>query len=121
MCLRYIQRNIRAEPVPFVLFFLVKEINKPRLDTIEGAEHNFGILRTVIRVFTQMEFLQLIEKTTGRLKLIFCNGFGTFRYPQKGYASTFMECIDLSLDESLPAMDGSVVIDPNGSLVVEQM
>ena len=97
------------------------DINKPGLATSEGAEHTFGILRTMIREFTPMEFVQLIEKTTHRLNLIFCGGFGTSRDPQKGYASTFTEFIEISLDEILPVMDGSVEIDPNVSPVVEKL
>ena len=68
-----------------------------------------------------MEFVQLIEKTTRRLNLIFCNGFGTSCYPQKGYASTFADFIELSRDEIPPVMDGYSEIDPNGSPVVDQL
>ena len=110
-----------AESIPFVFLVLMKDINKPGLATSEGAEHTFGILRTMTREFTLMEFVQLIENTTRRLNLIFCNGFGTSRDPQKGYASTFTDFIELSHDESPPVMDGSVEIYPNGSPVVEQL
>ena len=68
-----------------------------------------------------MEYLKLIENTTRRLNLIFCNGFGTSRDPQKGYASTFTDFIELGRDERLHVMDGSVEINPNLSLVVEQL
>ena len=67
-----------------------------------------------------MEFVQFIEKTTRWLNLIFCNEFGTYFDPQKGYALTFTDFIELSRDESLPVRYGSVEIDPNISLVVEQ-
>ena len=63
----------------------------------------------------------MIKKTTRWLNLIFCNKFGTSSDPQKGYASTLTDFIELSRDESLPVMDGSVEIDPNISLVVEQL
>ena len=66
-----------------------------------------------------MEFVQLIDKKTCWLNLIFRNGFGTYRDPQKGYASNFTDFIKLSCDESPPVMDGSVEIIPNGSLDVE--
>ena len=70
-----------AEAFPFVLLVLMKDINKPGLATSDGAEHTFGILRTIIRDFTPMEFVQLIEKTTRRINLILRNGFGTSRDP----------------------------------------
>ena len=115
------KRNIMAEAVAFVFLVIMKDINKPGLTTSEGAEHNFGILRTMIREFTPIEFVKLIEKTTRRLNLIFRNGFYTSLDTQKGYASTFTDFIELSRDEIPPAMDGSVGIDTNGSLVVEQL
>ena len=65
--------------------------------------------------------MQLIEKRTRRLNLIFCNGFVTSRDPQKGYASTFTDFIVLSRDERPPLMNGSVEIYPNGSPVVEKL
>ena len=99
----------------------MKYINKPGLATSEVADHTFGILRTTIREFTPMEFVQLMEKATRRLNLIFCNGFGTSRDPQKGYALTFTDFIELIRDDSPPVLDGYVEIDPNGSLVVEQL
>ena len=68
-----------------------------------------------------MEFVQLIEKTTCRLNLIFRNVFGTSHDPQKGYASNFTDFIEISRDEIPPVMDGSIEIDPNGSPVVEQL
>ena len=71
----------------------MKDTNKPGLGTSEGAEHTFGILRTMIRDFTPMEFVQLIEKKNSRLNLIFRNGFCTSRDPKKGYASTFTDFI----------------------------
>ena len=83
----------------------MRDINKPGLATSDGAEHTFGILRTIIRDFTPMEFVQLIEKTTRRLNLIFRNGFGTSHDPQKGYASTFTDFIELSHDESPPRLE----------------
>ena len=55
-----------------------------------------------------MEFVQLTEKKTRRLNLIFRNGFGTSPYQQKGYASTFTDFIDLSRDDIPPVMDGYI-------------
>ena len=110
-----------VESVPFVFLVLMEDIKKPGLDTSEGKKHTFGILRTMIREFTPMEFVQLIEKTNLRLNLIFSNGFGTFCDTQKGYASTFTDFIELSRDESPPMMDGSFEIDTNGSPVVYQL
>ena len=115
------KRSITEEAVPFVFLILMKDINTPGLDTSEGAEYTFGILSTMIREFTPMEFVQLIEKTTCRLNMNFCNGFGTYRDPQKVYASTFTDFIDLSRDDIPPVMDGSVEIDPNGSPFVDQL
>ena len=71
----------------------MKDINKPGLANSEGADHIFDIIRTMIQEFTPMEFVQLIEKTTRRLNLIFRNGFDTSRNPQKGYALTFRDFI----------------------------
>ena len=68
-----------------------------------------------------MEFVQLIENTTRRINLIFRNGFGTSCDPQKGYALTFTDFIELSRDESPPVMDRYVEINPNGPLVVEHL
>ena len=68
-----------------------------------------------------MEFVQLIEKTTRRLNLIFRNVFGTSCDPQKGYASTFTDFIEISRDESPPVMDGYIEIDTNGSPVIDQL
>ena len=42
------KRNIMAEAVPFVFLVMMKDINKPGLDTSEGSEHTFCILRTMI-------------------------------------------------------------------------
>ena len=67
-----------------------------------------------------MKFVKLIEKTTCQLNLIFRNGFGTSRDPQKGYDLTFTGFIELSRDESSPVMDGYVKIYPNGSPFVEK-
>ena len=68
-----------------------------------------------------MEFVQLIEKTTCRLNLIFCNVFGTSRYQYRGCASTFTDFIELSRDERPPVMDGYVEIDPSVFPVVWQL
>ena len=99
----------------------MKDINNPGLATIEGSEHTFGILRTMIQEFTPMEFLQLIEKKNHRLNLIFHNGSGTSHDLQKGYDSNFTDFIGFSRVESPPVMYGSVEINPNGSPVVEQL
>ena len=99
----------------------MKYINKPGLATSEGAEHTFGIIRTIIREFTPIECVLLAEKKTFCINLLFCNGFGTYRDTQKGYDSTFTDFIELSCDESMPVMDGSVEIHQNGSTVVEQL
>ena len=77
------KRNIIAEDVPFVFLVLMEDINKSGLASIKVKEHTFGIISTMIREFTPMEFVQLIEKTTRRLNLIFRNGFGSSRNPQK--------------------------------------
>ena len=42
------RRNIMVESVPFVFLVLMKDTNKPGLNTSEVAEHTFGILRTII-------------------------------------------------------------------------
>ena len=99
----------------------MKDINKPGLATSEGAKHTFGIIYKMIQKSTPMEFVQLIEKTTLRLNLIFRNGFGTFLDPQNGYDLTFTYFIELIRDESPPVMDGYFEIDPNGSPVVDQL
>ena len=99
----------------------MKYINKPGLATSEGVEHIFGILHTMIREFKPMEFVQLIEKTTFWLNLIFRNGFVTSCDPQKGYASNFTDFIGISRDERPPVMDGSVEIYTNFYPVVEQL
>ena len=99
----------------------MKDITKPELATSEGEEHTFGMLRTIVREFNTMQFIQLIEKKTRRLNLIFRNGFSTSRDPQKGYAATFTKFIDLSRDEIPPVMDGTVEINRDGSPVVEQL
>ena len=110
-----------AESVPFVFLVLMKYVNKPGLATSYGAEHIFGIIRTMIREFTPMDFVLLIERKTFCISLIFRNGFGTSRDSQKGYHSTFTDFIELSRDESPPVMDRYVEIDPNGSPVVEHL
>ena len=110
-----------AETIPSVFLVLMKDITKPGLATSEGAEHTFGMLRTIVREFTTMQFVQLVEKTTRRLNLMFLNGFSTSRDPQKGYASTFKDFIEHCHDERPSMMDGSVEVDPNGSPVVEEL
>ena len=77
------KRNIIAEAIPFFFILLMKDITKPGLATSEGAEHTFGMLHTIVREFTTMQFVQLIEKTNRRLNLIFCNKFSTSCDPQK--------------------------------------
>ena len=89
------KRKIMAESVPFVFLVLTKDIKNPGLATSEGAYHTFGILGTIIQDFTPMEFVQLIEKTTRWLNLIFRNIFGTSLDPHKCYASTFTDFIDI--------------------------
>ena len=49
-----------AEAVPFVFHVLMKDINNPGLAISEGAEKTFGIISTMIREFTPMEFVQFI-------------------------------------------------------------
>ena len=56
------KRNIIAEAIPFVFIVLLKDITKPWLATSEGAEHTFGMLLTIVREFTTMKFVQLIER-----------------------------------------------------------
>ena len=68
-----------------------------------------------------MELVKLTDKTNCRINLIFRNGFGTFRDPQKGYSLTLTDYIELSRDEIPPVIDGSVEIDSNVSLVAEQL
>ena len=115
------KRNITEGAGSFVFLVLMRYTNKPGLATREGSEHTFGIIRTIIQEFTPMEFVQLIENTTCRLNLIFRNGFGTSCDPQKGCALSLTDFIELSRDESPPVRYGSVEIDPNISLVVEQL
>ena len=63
----------------------------------------------------------MIEKIARRMNLMFRHGFGLSRDPQKGYASTLRNFIELCRDETPPAMEGSIVIDANGAPVVEQL
>ena len=114
------KRNVMAEAIPFVFLTLQRDVTKPGLATSEGAEHTHGMLRTVRREFTMLEFIQMIAKVTRRLNLMFRNDYLATRDPQKGYASTFRAFIELSRDEGMPEMDGSVVIDRNGAPVVQQ-
>ena len=56
------KRNIVAETIPFMFLLLRSDITKPRHCTSEPAEHAFGMLRLLIREFTSLEFVQLVEK-----------------------------------------------------------
>ena len=69
-----------------------------------------------------MEFVQIIEKVTYRLSVMFSCDLMSSRDPQKGYGATFADLIARSRDTSDMRPDGAyVAIDPSGKAVAEQM
>ena len=77
------KRNPISEAIPFVFIVLQADVSKPGLATSESAEHIFGMSRRVVREFTitTLDFIQIVEKVTRRLNIMFCNGFKPSRDP----------------------------------------
>ena len=116
------KRNLISGAIPFVFIVLQAKVTKPGLVTSEPAEHIFGISRMVVREFTTMDFTQILEKVTRRLKIVFCSGFKPSHDSQKGYGSPFVNFIDLSRDKNHMGTGGaSVKIDTEGPPFIEQM
>eukprot|EP00957_Ditylum_brightwellii_P031261 2369761-Ditylum_brightwellii.AAC.1 len=59
------------ETLAFVFLALLSDISKPRKNSSEPAEHIFGQLYMENCEFTVLEFVQLAEKLTWHLKLMY--------------------------------------------------
>ena len=115
------KRNIVNETIAFIFLVLRSDVPNPRYCTSEPAEHTFGLLRTMIREFTTLEFAQLVEKLTRRLRLMYKHNVRPSRERQKGYMSTFDNFFEYSMDQNLPYMEGAVDIDKDGDFVANQL
>ena len=115
------KRNIVNETIAFIFLVLRSDVPNPRYCTSEPAEHTFGLLRTMIREFTTLEFAQLVEKLTRRLRLMYKNNVRPSHERQKGYMSTFDNFFEYSMDQNLPYMEGAVDIDKEGDFVAKQL
>ena len=95
------KRNIVAETIAFIFLVLRSDITKPRHCTSEACEHMFGCLRTMVREFSCLDFVQMIEKHIRRLELMYKHLFSPSRDPQKGYQSTFGDFFKYTCDGSV--------------------
>ena len=88
------KRNVVSETIAFMFIVLRSDVEKPRFQTSEPAEHKFGMMRQIIREFTCLEFAQLADKLTRRLKVMYKHIFRPSRDPEKGYSATFADFYD---------------------------
>jgi hypothetical protein len=78
------KRNVVSETIAFMFIILRSDVENPRFQTSEPAEHKFGMMRQTIREFTCLEFAQLADKLTRRLKVMYKHIFRPSRDPEKG-------------------------------------
>ena len=98
------------------------DVTQPRLATSEPLEHFFGNLRQMIREFTVLEFSQLAEKFSRRLKMMFQNSFRPSREPGKGYMASFEDWVlKFGTDTSVGSMEGAVHLQKDGDSVAAQL
>ena len=57
------KRNIASEAIPMSFLILRSDVIKPCAATEEPTEHEFGMLRNMIREFTTLEFVRLSQKS----------------------------------------------------------
>ena len=95
------KRNIVAETIAFMFLVLCSDITKPRHCTSEPCEHTFGMLRIMVREFSCLDFVQLIEKHIRRLTVMYKHLFSPSRYPKKGYQATFEDFFKYTCDGSV--------------------
>ena len=115
------KRNMVSETLAFVFLALRSDVSKLRKNSSEPAEHMFGQCRTMNREFTVLEFAQLAEKLTRRLRLMYKSKFRPSRDPSKGYTATFNDFFSYTMDEEPELMEGTVDIDLDGDFVVQQL
>ena len=87
-----------SETIAFMFIVLQSDVPKLRRCTSESAEHTFGMLRQIIREFTFLEFAQLVEKQTRRLKQMHRYRFCPSRDPSKSYRATYEDFYDYTCD-----------------------
>eukprot|EP00957_Ditylum_brightwellii_P157057 11953587-Ditylum_brightwellii.AAC.1 len=111
------KRNMVSETLAFVFFMLCFDIYKPRKNSSNQAERMFEQPHMENFKFTVLEFTKLPEKLTCCLKLMYKHVVCPSQDPRKGYAFTFNNFFNYTLDEAPDLMDGTVEIDSNGDFV----
>ena len=109
------KRNILAETIALVFLVYRDDVCKARGLTSEGAEHFFGILRTIIPEFTVLQFTQLIKRARRRVASIFEGNFTPSTAPKKGYQATFGDYVKSNKEVNPKDDYGTVDVSANTS------
>ena len=115
------QRNIVSETINFAFIVLCSDIINARYCISEPGEHYFGDLHGLIREFTTLEFVQLVEKLVHRLNIIYKEHFCPTHDAKHGYEAIHDDFFKYSVDQTSPLMEGTIAIDPDGDYVAKQV
>ena len=77
------KKNVVSAIIPLIFLCIRDDVQYSRFCTSEVIEHSFGNNRLICREFTVLNFCQLIEKQSRRLKLMYKHNFTPSRDPQK--------------------------------------
>ena len=100
---------------------LRSDVIKPCAATEEPAEHEFGMLRDMIREFTTLEFVRLSQKSKLRLKTILRGNLNPGTHQTYGYMESFSDWIE-SCRKSASNQNGPVNVEENSnSSTAEQL
>ena len=110
-----------AEAIAFAFLLLRSDVKKPRNNTSEPAEHEFGNYRTKDREFTTLGLCHMADNNERRSIMMFLNNFIPTRDAQKGYQATHYEWVAYNKSCALMLKGGPVHISPDGYAVAAQL